>query len=135
MKFQIQKHDDVVSVLRGGGIETCLDPTPGYIWTSEGPDPAVLYAFIDEEGMIEVPLGGHGIQCATVAEAEIALAQYVQEEMGEIWDDKSPAAQAKDALLEVYEMFMAQPELQEIDARFPRGSVFGIVKSALGRFN
>jgi hypothetical protein len=48
-------------------------------------------------------------------------------------NQKLARIQLVDALVATLEMFDAQPELQEIDAAFPRGSVYGIVKAAVAR--
>lgn len=66
---------------------------------------------------------------------EDPLVTYTRNKFSKPSAGNSSAKQAKDALLEVYEMFMRHPELQEIDGSFPRGSVFGIVKAALERFD
>lgn len=47
----------------------------------------------------------------------------------------SARKQLADALHAAVEMFESHPELKEIDAAFPRGSVYGIVKAAVERIH
>jgi hypothetical protein len=48
-------------------------------------------------------------------------------------NQKLARIQLVDALNTALDMFKDHPELREIDAAFPRGSVYGIVKAAVAR--